>query len=161
MGQKCILLFCIIHGELLHILFVHAKINTHITSKAQQSAVKCWKRSQDIASATSESFQHNKAFICSCVIKRMCKMKPDREAYFPNHDGTYSEHIKMIICVIQRPRCGGGSPSRRRRWEAKWCFVGWLTLNCFFKVPHTYFPPLLNAQPQGLLYIHDINAAHT
>lgn len=48
-------------------------------------------------------FQHRNAFICSCVIKGcVIKWNPPthRETYFPNHDRTYSKHIKMIICVV-------------------------------------------------------------
>lgn len=65
--------------------------------------------------AASESFQHNEAFICSPRCKNGCALRSHAGGPIsPRHDGTYERHIKMIIC-------GGGSPSRRRRWAVK-CF---------------------------------------
>ena len=88
-------------------------MNTNIYSAAQQSAFKCFKQRQDFTLVRSQSFQHNNALICPCVIEGCVrivhKMKPPLSCphitYFPHRNRTYQDDN---VCVSEGHLLGGG-----------------------------------------------------
>lgn len=94
------------HFALLHysygVVTYYFCVKMNINIFSQLSAVKCFKRLQDITSVGRQSFQHNNAFIRFLHYKKMWKnthTHTQGSLLFLNHYQTYTEHIKMI-CIV-------------------------------------------------------------
>lgn len=142
LNQTKICSFCIIHES--HILFVHAKINTYHVSRSSR-LLNVGSDRRMLPRPEVSHFNTHK--------KRMCAMKPLREAWWDIQRAYKDASYRVLAAAEGSPFCGG------RENCVLWAS---LTRNCFFQGPsYRLSQPLLNRQPQGLLYIHDINAAHT